>query len=352
MIAAFLVLAATVASGPRLETFALPAGHLPTEIVRHGDVMTFVSWKDWPALEPHLGRITMEGRMEMQAFPKDHMPGLMSQAPDGTLWISEGKKPLLWHVAKSGELEQISIARPTLGIGADPSGAIWTTHPGSAEITRYDASGAVQQAAFVGRRYGRSAAPSAAIPKPRTGAMPIPQKKDSSRSLTKEERQALTRDARPSWIVSGPDGAMWFCEPTWKSIGRITAAGDVKLFNLPAAWGEPRQIAAAPDGVLWFTVKGLPIVGNIVPSGEARMVDIPEPADALAIDRAGRVWVAMAGYLTWIDGDGALHPVELPKAQRLIRSMAEGPDGAMWFADQTAKVIGRVTLPPAAPGGR
>jgi streptogramin lyase len=30
---------------------------------------------------------------------------------------------------------------------------------------------------------------------------------------------------------------------------------------------------------------------------------------------------------------------------RLIRSMAESRDGAMWFADQVAKTIGRITVP-------
>ncbi|MGZ5446357.1 MAG: Vgb family protein [Thermoanaerobaculia bacterium] len=345
---AILVLGTAVAhAAPRVETFPVPQGHLPTEIARHGDVMTFVSWKDWPSIDPHLGRVTTKGRMQLQALEKDHMPGLMSQAPDGSLWLSDGRKTVLWRVSPDGKAERVTVGRTSLGIAVDADGSIWVTHPEKGDITRYGADGQPQSQWFIGRKRGpASGAPSMAIPKPRIGPMPTPPKKRSDRAWTKEERKKRTLDARPTWIVVGPDQGLWFTEPTWRKIGRVTAAGKTSSYDYPSDWGEPRHIIAGPDGALWFTLTRVMALGRITTEGEITTIDLPYGAGTLATDSKKRVWFtdASGAQIGYVDGRGKVHEVPLPKAPRLIRSMAEGPDGAMWFADQAARVIGRITL--------
>lgn len=338
--------AAALAAEPVVETFPVPAGQLPTEIARQGDVMTFVSWKNWPSIEPHLGRVTPNGRIQLQPLQKDHMPGLIAQSPDGSLWLSDGKKSVLWHVSPAGKAKQVNVGRTTLGIAVDADGSIWTTHPDSGEITRYSAAGQPQSQWFVGRKRGPAGgAPSMAIPKPRMGPTPVPQRKKDERVLTKEERKKRTLDARPSWIVLGPDQALWFSEPTWRNIGRVTAGGQMSSYKYPREWGEPRRIVAGRD-VLWFALTRLPALGRITTEGEVSTVELPYGVGALASDSQGRVWFSDApgAKLGYLDTDGKVHELALPKNPRLIRSMAEGPDGAMWFADQAAKVIGRIKL--------
>jgi len=338
--------AAALAAEPQIETFPVPAGQLPTEIARHGDVMTFVSWTNWPALEPHLGRVSTKGRIQVQALEKGHMPGLIAQSQDGSLWLSDGKKSVLWRVSPAGKAEQVTVGRTTLGIAVDADGSIWTTHPDSGEITRYSPEGEPQSQWFVGRKRGPAGgAPTMAIPKPRTGPMPIPPKKKSDRALTKEERKKRSLDARPSWIVRGPDDALWFSEPTWRNIGRVTAAGQVSSFKYPREWGEPRRIVAGRDA-LWFALTRVPALGRITTEGEVTIVELPYSVGALASDSKGRIWFADApgSRLGYLDEKGEVQELSLPKTPRLIRSMAEGPDGAMWFADQAAKVIGRIKL--------
>ena len=346
---------AAFADEPRIETFAVPSGHLPTEIARHGDVMTFVSWTNWPSIEPHLGRVASNGRMQMQDLPKDHMPGLIAQGPDGTLWLSDGKKTVLWQVSPSGKATQVTIGRTTLGIAVDPDGGIWTTHPESGEITRYGTDGQPQSQWFIGRkRSTKSGAPSMAIPvpAPNTGTKTIPKKKKSDRSLTKEERKRLTLDARPSWIVLGPDNAVWFSEPTWRNIGRVTPAGEIDTFKFPREWGEPRRIVAA-RGALWFALTQVPAVGRITTDGEVSTIELPYGIGALAADSKGRIWFSDApgARLGYLDPEGKVHELPAPAGPRLIRSMAEGPDGAMWFADQASRVIGKIQFAPSAPSG-
>ena len=348
---AALVFAAGLAAGqPRVETFPVPSGHLPTEIVRHGDVMRFLSWKDWPSVDAHLGRITTDGKIDFQALEKDHMPGLFSPAPDGTLWMSDGRKAVLWRVGKDGKVGQVPVGRTTRGIAVDGDGAIWVTHPEKAEITRYGTDGEAQAQWFIGRRRtGASAAPSmSGVPRPKPAGTPkpIPKKKRSDRSLTVEERKQRTLDARPSWIVLGPDDALWFSEPTWKNIGRVTHGGKTTQFDYPNEWGEPRRIIAGPDGALWFALSHHAALGRITTAGEITTVELPYGAGALATDSQKRLWFtdAKGAQIGYVDAGGKVHQVPLPATPRLIRSMAEGPDGAMWFADQAAKVIGRIAL--------
>ena len=343
-----VLFAAAALGQPRIETFPVPDGLLPTEIARHGDVLRFVSWKDWPAKKPFLGEVKPDGKVEVQPLFEDHMPGLFSLGPDGSIWVSEGRKAMLWRVMPDGELKRVMVGRTTLGIAVDADGSIWVTHPNKGDVTRYGPDGQPQAQWFVGRRRGPAGgAPRMTLPKmgvnlPRK----IPKKVPSERSWTKEERKQRTIDARPSWIIVGPDEAVWFSEPTWKNVGRVTASGKVKLFELPEEWGEPRRIVAGPDGAVWFALSEVMALGRIAPDGEITTVDLPYGAGALATDSKGRIWFtdASGSQIGYLDAEGKLHELPQPKTPRLIRSMAEGPDGAMWFADQLAKVIGKISL--------
>jgi virginiamycin B lyase len=363
VIAVLAIIATTLAAEPRVDIFKLPAGYLPTEIGRHGNSVVFVSWKAWPAIDPYLGRIKADGTMEKMApFAKDHMPGLMSEAPDGTLWLSDGKKTVLWRVAPSGTPEPVTIGRTTLGIAAGPDGLMWATHPESSDVSRYASDGNVASSWFVGRKRSlRSAAPTTPLPPPQSvsgggtggsgGRMgrqgrPIPQRKPAGRPLTKEERKARALDARPSWIVVGTDGAAWFSDPTYSTIGKMTAAGEMATYALPPEWGQPLRVVAGRDGALWFAVSGSAVLASINSEGEIFWIDIPDGASALAADSKGRIWFSeVSGQnVGYVEGE-EVHTVALPKAERrTIRSMAEGPDGAMWFADQSTRTIGRIKL--------
>ena len=67
----------------------------------------------------------------------------------------------------------------------------------------------------------------------------------------------------PDVVAAGPDGNLWFTEYFGKQIGRITTAGVVTEFPIPAAISDPYYIVAAPDGNLWFTDPGAQQIGRI-----------------------------------------------------------------------------------------
>ena len=66
---------------------------------------------------------------------------------------------------------------------------------------------------------------------------------------------AVTRGitADPLGLAAGPDGRLWFTQPTADQVGRISVRGKVREFARgisPDA--EPHGITAGPGGVMWF----------------------------------------------------------------------------------------------------
>src|SRR5262249_31193257 len=88
----------------------------------------------------------------------------------------------------------------------------------------------------------------------------------TAHAITIEEFAVPTNDAGLSSISAGPDGNLWFVERSADRIGRITPAGVITEFNLPAG-SQPRDIATGPDGNLWFTEYGSNTIGMITPAG-------------------------------------------------------------------------------------
>src|SRR5580704_12534250 len=74
----------------------------------------------------------------------------------------------------------------------------------------------------------------------------------------------------PGGITNGPDGKLWFTEPTADRIATITTAGQITEFQLgaPGATGpHPVAITTGSDGNLWFTAAGIGSIGRITTSG-------------------------------------------------------------------------------------
>jgi streptogramin lyase len=297
--------------------------------------MTFISWTNWPALEPHLGAIDAKGRMTTQPLEKDHMPGLFAAAGDGTLWLTDAREAVLWHVRPDGKAaDRVEIDRPTLGIAIDATGQTWCTHPGDTEISRYNHEGTKTAELDTGR--GRFKLTPAKPQKAPAGMTP---------TWAKDSQKANKRDVTPTWLVNGAEGTLWFSDPTMRSIGVVSADGHQQRFKLPPDWGAPGPLIAARDGLIWFVVSGKPFLGQVSRDGFFSKIALHAPAEAIAQDTKGRPWFSTTADLAYVESDGTVHRVTLRKAEHLIRSMAAGPDGAMWFVDQKTKTIGRVVVP-------
>lgn len=321
MLTAALLLAATLALDtpstattapevlPVVRTIKIPGKQIPTEIVQHAGALWFVSWNNWPKLQPFLGRISVKGTIRLNEIMEDSKPGLAARTADGALWFTDSRRGGFWRVIGNGPIVRIKNDRPAVGIAAGPDGALWTTHPGSSTISSYNTDGTLR---------GRWEVP------PQKGRAP-----------------------RPSWIVAGPDGALWFTDPATNRIGRITTAGVIRLFPLPKGWKDPGEIVATGDA-LWFTVGNQPLLGKMTPQGVIKPVKILGPARAIAAGVENRMWYTNgARAIGWINAGGTSDYVLVHEEDGGVRALAAGPDGAMWFVDEKARTVGRVELPKA-----
>lgn len=112
----------------------------------------------------------------------------------------------------------------------------------------------------------------------------------------------------PSSIAAGPDGKVWFTEPASDKIGRISTAGVIEEFSLPAR-SHPQGIARGSDGNMWFAEES-GAIGRITPSG------------------------AITHFPIFDEG--------IPAAN-VPFGVAAGPDGNLWFTKPLLNRVGRIT---------
>jgi virginiamycin B lyase len=162
-------------------------------------------------------------------------------------------------------------------------------------------------------------------------------------------------------IAVGPDGNLWFTVGGRPKVGRITTAGEVKEFELNAADAKPGSIVAGPDGNLWFTEYPNGKVGRITTGGEVTEFAMPDGRnpDDIAAGPDGALWVTepLQGIIARIGADGSETAFPLPDPGGYPGQIVAGPDGALWIGKQRGGVLGRITTAGEAselpvPGGR
>ena len=153
-----------------------------------------------------------------------------------------------------------------------------------------------------------------------------------------------TANAKPTSIVAGPDGNLWFTEYSASKIGRITTAGVVMEFPIPNG-GLPVGIAEGPDGNLWFA-EYTGAIGKITTSGVITEYPVPSGGAAYAITQGpdGNMWFTeyLLGNIGKITTTGAVteytcsvQSVGAPCSFNV--SIVSGPDGNLWFAPTLAE---------------
>ena len=154
--------------------------------------------------------------------------------------------------------------------------------------------------------------------------------------------------SNPFDIVAGADGNMWFTELDGGRIGRISPAGSISEFTLPSTSSQPRGIAAGPDGNIWFTEISTARIGRITPQGVITEFDIPWPgASPRGITKGpdGNLWFTDSGGLSVgrVTPAGVFTRFNIPWTSDTVRNITVGPDGNLWFTELTGNRIGKVT---------
>jgi streptogramin lyase len=120
-------------------------------------------------------------------------------------------------------------------------------------------------------------------------------------------------------IAAGPDGNLWYTEPTVGAIGRISPTGTGQVTFTAGIAGYPTAITSGPDGNLWFVDQGAGEIGRITVSGSVTEFPLP-----------GGIVTATAF------------------SSQVPSGITTGPDGNIWFTIQnTQAAIGKLTIAPA-----
>lgn len=153
-------------------------------------------------------------------------------------------------------------------------------------------------------------------------------------------------------IAAGSDGNLWFTEPSQNAIDELNPqTRAVREFILPRGGSDPIGITAGPDGNLWFTENGTGMIGEINPTSGAISEFAAPTAGAKPIQIAagpdGNLWfseqIGIGTSATFKIGEinpttGATADFAAPADS----GVAAGPDGNVWFTEQANNAVGSI----------
>jgi virginiamycin B lyase len=171
----------------------------------------------------------------------------------------------------------------------------------------------------------------------------------------------LSVTALPRGITCGPDGAYWFVEYGEARIGRVDTNGVVTEYVIPSGNCGPYSIVTGPDGNLWFSETLLSQVGRIGTNGVIQEFRLPFTVvgTGITVGPDGRLWLADFGteYVPGALTNGGIVAITLSNSvaagvsyynsNMTVHSrptgITTGPDGNIYFTEQFAGKIGRIT---------
>ena len=154
---------------------------------------------------------------------------------------------------------------------------------------------------------------------------------------------------------AGPDGNLWFTEFVGNRIGRITPAGAITEFALAAPERGPNTIRRGPDPnaakdcALQRQTLGLAAFSQ-------RYGTFGNCVAQLATTQTLWFTETLGNAVAQITTDGVVFEYAIPTPASMPIGITQGPDGAVWFAENAANKIGRLDVQsvrqPAGPGVR
>jgi len=199
-------------------------------------------------------------------------PERITSGPDGNLWFTEFWSNRIGRMTPAGVLTEFPIPTPDSaprGIVTGPDGNLWFV-----------------ESAFLHTAIARMTTAGVVTEYPLGGSQ--------------------SDQLQPFEIVAGPDGNLWFTQSHPSApqgeIARITPKGALMVVALPNG-GRPNGVAVGPDGNVWFTDSGANVVGRITPAGVMREFALPAraaTAQGIAAGSDGRMWFAEGGKLASI----------------------------------------------------
>jgi streptogramin lyase len=252
-----------------------------------------------------VGQITTAG--VITPFAAVASPSIVT-GPDGNLWFTDYFGQAIWNMTTNGNLTRFSLpngASYPWFITTGPDGNLWFTARFGSYIGRITTTGTVTEfpiATSGSEPYGITTGSDGNLwfteCRCSAGASgPINIGRVTPTGVVTEFPIAL--GSAPQGITNGPDGNVWFTESGANKIGRITPSGEITEFAIPET-GSPYGITTGPDGNLWFTPSpGFGYnLGRITTAGIVTVFSLPAMSNliqGIVTGPDGNLWLADPG---------------------------------------------------------
>jgi virginiamycin B lyase len=294
----------------------------------------------------------------------DGQPLDITQAPDGSLWFVEGNAAKIGRVVPSDPPAIADFTTPEFGgtpvsglqhITVGPDGNIWFTGGNNvAEVPPGNPTGGTAYGGLglISPR-GIAAGPDSNLWIVDAGADDV--KRVTTAGAAVGLPISLGAGCGPRNIARGSDDNMWVtCFANGKIVrikGDATASDPFTL----APGSTPWDIVSGPDGRLWFTGQKHD-VGAITTAGSpAGFTSQGLDPFGITLGADGALWYAEFGDSTIgrVTTAGVTSRIGGLGANAGPRYIAPGPSNTLWFTEQTANKIGRITgiVEPGGGGG-
>jgi streptogramin lyase len=285
--------------------------------------------------------------------PYNYAPGLTA-APDGGIWfVGTGH---IGRLSPSGTVQQFPVS--AIDVAWGPDGNVWYTGThaigrltpgGSTHEFPVPTTGAVPNAVVLGPD-GNLWYTESTVPSYQGGGPPPPPCCAVGRITTTGVAAdfALPSDLQPTSLVVGPDQRLW----VHKGLYRVAINGTVQRVQTGPTneWTDGQTLG--PDGNVWFTAFGQDKVGKVTTAGVVTTYQLPAGTGPLGITAGpdGNVWFTEygAGRIARITTSGVITEYATPTFGSNPKSIVTGADGNLWFVESGVDKIGRLTL--AGPG--
>lgn len=165
---------------------------------------------------------------------------------------------------------------------------------------------------------------------------------------TVDEFSVPTASAQPFGITPGPDGNVWFTESDANQYARITSAGTITEFPIPAppvCCSAPHGIVAGSDGNLWAAEQSF--AAKMTTGGTVTHYPTSPPYPSpylMTMGPDGNVWFTeVLNKVGFITPAGAITEFTLPSGSSPY-GITTGPDGNIWFVERGSCRVAKMTL--------
>ena len=300
-------------------------------------------------------------------LPKTSQPLYVIYGSDNNVWLSDPTAPRIWKFSTQTEefFEYVLDGDSSITLEEDAEGLIWFTDIKSSTIGSLNPSSGMVQTFKTPKLYPLTQNNFPISLESYEGKIWVTVinknaiLKFDPKSESWEEFILPTENSGPFSLKADNTGKLWFTQQSSGQLGFIDmTSGNIIELDIETLV-IPETITIGKDGTVWVAEHGEG--GGIAAYNHVlgTLKRIPSPsysalANSAVFDKYGNVWFAqhtIDNLAVYDPQSKATLTVPIPTNQSWVQFLASGSDGDIWFVEQKANKLGKVTVSEGSPSG-